>query len=216
MITIIVPYEVFNECSEETLIYPFEHFMFYGLIQIKIDLSENEPNVLFECSIDQASLSGREKVSFDGGKNWIRSMKFDFIWGLDRVSNGDMYAEDRPTRLNGYTCLNIIGYIMQKGLERQREYKKSGGRKYKYSREHRLSTQFNKIYLFKDIVNYVSEHYIPSKEHHEIQCPCWEVRGHYRHYKSGKTVFIQSYKKGKQKDKVEPKSKTYLATKGSI
>lgn len=30
---------------------------------------------------------------------------------------------------------------------------------------------------------------------------CWGVRGHYRHYKNGKTIFINSYSKGKGKTK---------------
>lgn len=42
-----------------------------------------------------------------------------------------------------------------------------------------------------------------------ITCPCWSVRGHYRHYKSGKVVFIKNYEKGKEKGKVKPKDKTY-------
>lgn len=34
----------------------------------------------------------------------------------------------------------------------------------------------------------------------EITCPVWEVRGHMRHYKSGKAVYIAPYRKGKERD----------------
>ena len=34
---------------------------------------------------------------------------------------------------------------------------------------------------------------------HEIKCLCWGVRGHVRHYKSGKTIFINPYRKGKER-----------------
>lgn len=33
----------------------------------------------------------------------------------------------------------------------------------------------------------------------EITCPVWEVRGHMRHYKSGKAVYIAPYRKGKER-----------------
>jgi len=41
-----------------------------------------------------------------------------------------------------------------------------------------------------------------SKTHlkHIFTCLCWGVRGHIRHYKSGKTTFIQPYKKGKERN----------------
>lgn len=41
-----------------------------------------------------------------------------------------------------------------------------------------------------------------SKTHikHIFSCLCWGVRGHVRHYKSGKVVFIQPFKKGKERN----------------
>lgn len=34
----------------------------------------------------------------------------------------------------------------------------------------------------------------------EITCPVWTVRGHMRHYKNGKTVYVAPYRKGKERD----------------
>ena len=34
---------------------------------------------------------------------------------------------------------------------------------------------------------------------------CWSVRGHYRHYKSGKVVYIKPFEKGANKGKIVPK-----------
>lgn len=34
----------------------------------------------------------------------------------------------------------------------------------------------------------------------EITCPCWGVRGHFRHYRNGKVVFVEAYVKGKEKE----------------
>lgn len=127
----------------------------------------------------------------------------------DRAFNNQLYYDGAVQF--GSLIMISMSYIMHEGIKRYRQYKKSGGHKYKYSREYRVSTEKNKIYLFDDIINYVSDNYIPSAGHHEIQCPCWEVRGHYRHYKSGKVVFIPSYKKGKQRETVKPKEKEYYA-----
>jgi len=35
-----------------------------------------------------------------------------------------------------------------------------------------------------------------DKRSYKRQCESWEVKGHYRHYKSGKVVFIKAYMKG--------------------
>ena len=72
-----------------------------------------------------------------------------------------------------------------------------------------MSTTNKKIFLLDDIVNYVSEKYVPEGGHREIMCPCWEVRGHYRHLKSGKVIFIRPFKKGKERTTAEPKAHEY-------
>ena len=35
----------------------------------------------------------------------------------------------------------------------------------------------------------------------EIRCLAWGVRGHFRHYKDGRVVFVHPYVKGKERDK---------------
>ena len=109
------------------------------------------------------------------------------------------------------SLLTAMDQIMSEGMKRQREWKVSPNTKRKYSHEHRISTANNKIYLYDDIVRYVAENYTGSHGSHKVTCPCWEVRGHYRHYKSGKVVFVPAYRKGKQKDKVAPIPHEYYA-----
>ena len=46
-----------------------------------------------------------------------------------------------------------------------------------------------------------------ARKHAEITCPCWGVRGHFRHYKNGKVIFIEPHLKGK--DKAQYKGKEY-------
>lgn len=42
------------------------------------------------------------------------------------------------------------------------------------------------------------------------KCLCWGVRGHKRHYKDGRVVYIKPYKKGRDRLKGEGEAKTYL------
>ena len=109
----------------------------------------------------------------------------------------------------GTMIYGIMAYIMAESEKRNRKSrKKVSSTDIKHQKKEYKSIN-KRVFLLDDIINYVSDNYIPSVNHHEIQCPCWEVRGHYRHYKSGKVVFIPSYKKGKQKDSVQPKEKEY-------
>ena len=110
------------------------------------------------------------------------------------------------------TTVMIIGIcymIMQKleNRERKQVVKNNSTQKGKTYNEQKQSE--NKVYLLNDLINTYYVH--NESKHNEISCPCWEVRGFYRHYKSGKVIWIDSFKKGKQRDKVETKPKTYIA-----
>lgn len=86
-------------------------------------------------------------------------------------------------------------------VEEKRVQKKSHGKK--NIRKGRRKVRLLKTYTL------IRENPInPSRHHGKITCPCWGVRGHYRHYKSGKVVFIEAYQKGKDRSKYS--SKEYL------
>jgi len=42
---------------------------------------------------------------------------------------------------------------------------------------------------------------IPHEKYSTFSVPCWGVIGHWRHYKSGKKVWINAYKKGKERER---------------
>lgn len=80
----------------------------------------------------------------------------------------------------------------------------------------------NKIYLLSEVIEYVRsgadqiaepEQPAVDKTKHNISCPAWGVRGHLRHYKSGKTVFIKAYEKGRERGQGKAKDKTYYLEK---
>lgn len=58
---------------------------------------------------------------------------------------------------------------------------------------------------FDDLIVYDKPKKIISafKKNHVVRCELWPVRGHWRHYKSGKTVFIEAFHKGKKRNDQE-------------
>ena len=77
------------------------------------------------------------------------------------------------------------------------------------NKEPTLNGYKSNIIEIKDYrIIYDNDDIIPG--HREIHCDCWGVRGHYRHYKNGNTVFIKAYQKGKKRNKIEAEPKTYI------
>lgn len=148
-----------------------------------------------------------------GNITLLKHRKYEYQDALNDVmehffsENGNLFYEHIFYGISA--GIYAMADIMKKGRERRKLIKKGSANNHKYSREHRLSTQNRKIWLMDDVIQYVSDNYIEHKSSRIIECPCWEVRGHYRHYKSGRVVFIPSYRKGKQRDKVQPKKKEY-------
>lgn len=66
----------------------------------------------------------------------------------------------------------------------------------------------DKEYNLKSLIYYGAKKYHKNGGH--MSCECWGVRGHYRHYKNGKIVKIQPFKKGSKRDSMEPTDKTYI------
>lgn len=178
-------------------------------------IEASERGIVFDeenrmIDIEPSAMTGLTRF---GNLTLLNNDNYDYQTALQDVKR-HFYSEDgfeyyTHVFMGISAALYAMSEIMRKGKERRRLIKKGECRKHKYSREHRLSVEKNKVWLLDDIVQYVSDNYIENKGTHKINCPCWEVRGHYRHYKSGKVVFIPSYRKGKRKDTAQPKEKEY-------
>ena len=203
MNTIKVPFEIYRQAaiSDKFEIQQFDNFIFqefklvvYGLESINLSLS-------YMVEWWKKEYRSMAFTIYENGKK-----AGPYLWAMsdDDVNDGALAMKETPTREKEYKtardAVRLILFYMGYIMNYPREHKQARLSSHRYSHEHRASTAQNKIYLFDDIVKYVSEKYVPEGGHHSIQCPCWEVRGHYRHYKSGKVVFIQSYRKGKDKD----------------
>ena len=88
--------------------------------------------------------------------------------------------------------------------ERQETVKKKG--RYKKVRK---TSMVRVIRLTETAVENLS-----PRGHHTITCENWGVAGHWRHYKSGKTVWIKPYRKGRKRNNPEAyQPKEYLLSK---
>ena len=101
---------------------------------------------------------------------------------------------------------SVMIYIIDKAEQRRRIERLSP----EQEREQRENYEYKERELFflNDIIKYRKIH--PTKKSIQYRCECWGVRGHLRHLNNGNVIFIESYKKGRKRDILEPKSKTYL------
>ena len=96
-----------------------------------------------------------------------------------------------------YICMAERTIEYRPVVERARE---TGYEPYEYKER--------ECFLLKDIIRYTGTH--KNKKSIQYRCECWGVRGHLRHHDNGKVSFVHPFKKGKKRDVLEPRSKTYL------
>lgn len=70
----------------------------------------------------------------------------------------------------------------------------------------RREVELRNVYMIRSGLSI--KNVMPSKQ---LTCPCWGVRGHYRHLSDGKIIFIKPYRKGKLRNKPEAQvNKDYI------
>lgn len=101
---------------------------------------------------------------------------------------------------------SVMIYIIDKAEERRRIEKLSPEEERKQRENYEYKDR--ELFFLQDIIKYRRIH--PNKSAIQYRCECWGVRGHLRHLKNGNVIFIEPYKKGRKRDILEPKNKTYL------
>lgn len=146
----------------------------------------------FICEIDQNKeyIIGSMDRNFDF-KRFVRSedgskMLEQFIFESTMLYLMILYMSEKPE------------YFQIDDMSRQ-QIKKSEN-----SKDRKANCKYTKI-----VKNYFVSKEKANKSHNEIQCPVWSVRGHYRHYKNGNVIFINEYRKGKERKEKEPQTKVY-------
>lgn len=100
---------------------------------------------------------------------------------------------------------SVMIYIIDKAEERRREERISLQEERKQREEYEYKDR--ELFFLNDIISYRKIH--RNRSAIQYRCECWGVRGHIRHTKHG-VQFVHPYKKGKKRNILEPKSKTYL------
>lgn len=128
-----------------------------------------------------------------------------YINNMVNGNNADMTDEEILNFLQRWVTVEALfiravkQYIMNESYNRKVIYKESCRKGDVTSNGHKRSTNVKNPtvqFLLDDIINYVSY----SGRKHGINCECWGVRGHFRHLRSGRVIWINSYEKGKARN----------------
>ena len=91
-------------------------------------------------------------------------------------------------------------YVLHNSINREVIEAGVTTRQYKPMKERKYNPPKNKVYKLIDVVRKYEKHINKNKRH--MNCDYWEVKGHFRHYKSGKVVWVKPHSKGKNKEGV--------------
>lgn len=200
-------------------------FNFFIFDEFKLIIKEENQKHINWISINDGVYKVRHRIIFksmykdiefsfienEGKINFIESPKGEYAEAMNKLSYTSEQLLGFNTPAEAYCSaealfiFTTIQYIMNKSYERNIIQKEANERtnsetKKKYGKSDKVIH-----YLLNDIINYVSH----SKCIHNIHCECWEVRGHFRHYKNGTVVWIRSYKKGSKRNEMDINSKKY-------
>ena len=163
-----------------------------GLVEL-----ENHSPVNFKYTDDLGVYSYKRRYGGGG---------FEFNFDPNEDMKGKRYKVDK--QYFDWVLIYITSvmiYIIDKAEERRREERISLQVERKLREEYVYKDR--ELYFLNDIISYRKIH--RNKASIQYRCECWGVRGHIRHTKHG-VQFVHPYKKGKKRDILEPKSKTYL------
>ena len=170
---------------------------------------------VFFHSNDIGDISGTEIQLVRRGNEWIKGIAYQIEVDGSPYDGMTVYCSSKEKKYTeighdiAQLVLRTMIYIMNTPRDKIIKPKTSKEKKEEIGKTTRITnSNTDKIYLLDEIVDYVNENgltILPGK--HIINCPCWSVRGHYRHYKSGKVVFIKNTKKEKKKEKSSQKTR---------
>jgi hypothetical protein len=177
-------------------------------------LEKKEPlNVVYKVKIngygDEQTIHVREIVHHLTGYRAIREYDttvFKFIDDFSKVLKKNVGldwkqwdVDDDSTAILVPMC--FMRYCVDKAMNREIIEKPITQKRYKPINERSKSKKKTEYKLFEIIRKYEKH---MNHNRHNMTCEHWEVKGHFRHYKSGKVVYIKPFSKGKNKNaKVE-------------
>ena len=127
---------------------------------------------------------------------FIHSLKNEYHFNLNKPRYIEKCRDEFILFLEAF-------YLVESSLNRKKEVIK----KEKPKETVRKATKGNNnnsgiVYVNNKIYKYEER----GKRHNQRHTESWSVRGHWRHYKNGKTIFIEAFNKGKKNSN----NKTYI------
>lgn len=103
--------------------------------------------------------------------------------------------------------ISFMLYALHKAQNQEVITKDHTDRIFKSKPKKKSESVNNKEYTLNEVVRHYQSHINHSI--HNITCPKWDVKGHFRHYKNGKVTWISPYIKGKDRE-AHTESRTYV------
>ena len=100
----------------------------------------------------------------------------------------------------------FMRYCVKKAMNQEVVEVEKTTKKYKPMNE-RKENKPKKEYKLFELIRKYQKHI--NKNRHNMTCDYWEVKGHFRHYKNGKVVYVKPFAKGKNKNNHKEINKTY-------
>ena len=152
-----------------------------------------------------------ELDTFNPTSGRVTTDKYWFTYRHEKEKQGSyIEGEGAPQNIMEMTHIWVVTVMLYICLKSREHIERVSPNIERAKKNNPYKYQDRVCFLMKDIVEYVSDH--PNRKSIQYQCECWGVRGHLRHYTDGRVVFIEPYKKGRLRDTLEPKSKTYMLT----
>lgn len=227
MNTIMMNVEDVTKLVDYEVIKYFKNFIFDSF---KVIVRHKDCKIVYKVNINGSVNEVNYRIIKDGS---YKDCKFIFTeneegYVFNENPNGDLVVDYVNSLVNRYGrsisnrdimnkvltlfraeaefIIRLKQYIMNESYKRITIQKEScssgsstsGGSREKNRKKKNTTVQF----LLGDIVEYVSS----NRRNVIFTCECWSVRGHFRHYKDGKIVWISAYEKGTKRNSGEPAS----------
>ena len=119
------------------------------------------------------------------------------IFTFDDWCNGEI-KDDTGEKVKGVDplCIMLV-YIVQEAMKQDVIFVEETNRRYTGKKSSNKGNT-DKVYTLEQCIRKYARHINHCK--HVITCEHWEVRGHYRHLKNGKTVYVKPFEKGRNRN----------------
>ena len=144
-------------------------------------------------------------------------MRFD-AWngtGAEYIAKklGKNFSSEEKERMDRFMAMDFFltfDYVQREAMKERHRIEKFRNRTMEETKNTQSKQREPSPIWIRDGIQYTYTYEDEPKTHREILCELWSVRGHYRHYKSGKVSYIAPYQKGKRRNEGAAPGHTYI------